>query len=106
MRIHLVAATGLLAVLLAACDAGDGSLGHTITVTVQDVGGSCVVGERHQMPCDAVASYLRDTRHHALNEGIAVLVRSGAAFGASSKVAESLKAAGFADVTTPTVVID
>jgi hypothetical protein len=106
MRIHLVAATGVLAVLLGACDAGDGSLGHAITVTVQDVGGSCVVGENHQMPCDAVASYLRDTRHHALNEGIAVLVRSGAAYSPSSKVAERLKAAGFVDVTTPTVLVD
>jgi hypothetical protein len=106
MRIHLVAATGVLAVLLAACDPGDGSLGHAITVTVQDVGGSCVVGEKHQMPCDAVASYLRDTRHHELNEGIAILVRSGDALGPSSKVAEKLKAAGFVDVTTPTVVVN
>ena len=106
MRIHLVAAIGVLAVLLVGCDAGDGSLGRAITVTVQDVGGSCLVGENHQMPCDSVPSYLRDTRHHGLNEDVSVLVRSGAAFGPSNEVAESLKAAGFVNVATPMVTID
>ena len=106
MRPHPVVTAVVLGSLLAACDSGDGSFGHAITVTVQNAGGGCLVGEDHAMPCDSVASYLRDSRHHGLNEGILVLVQSGAAVGPSNRLADSLKAAGFTDVTSPTVVVD
>src|ERR1043165_5487072 len=102
MRIHLVA-PAVLGALLVACDGGDGSFGHAITGTVLDVGGNCLVGEKHQVPCDSVASYLRDSRNHALGEEVVVIVRAGAALSPSNKLADSLKAAGFTNVTAPTV---